>query len=248
MEAENAETRHVNADMPSTNPVDDHLSVAQTPRHRSVLRGAWLWRMLFWPVYVFCSSWIRVRTQGQEHIDRGRGGLFLINHQSFLDPLLVAVMLTRPVCYLARDNLFRIPILGWILRNTHVIPISRVAARGGSIRFAIEQIEAGFLVGIFPEGTRSPDDEVRSFRPGFIAVVRRTTQPIYPVGIAGFNRIMPRGAWFIRPGRVQVVYGPPLTADEVCQFQTGRDDAALCELARSRVAECAKLAAEMLKQ
>lgn len=246
MDAQNSTTKPASTDVPGTNLANDDQTVAPSPTRRAIPRAKFLWRMLHWPVYFFCCSWIRVRTQGQEHIDNGRGGLFLINHQSFVDPILVAVMLTRPVSYLARDNLFRIPILGWILRHTHVIPISRESARGGSIRVAIEQLEAGHLVGIFPEGTRSADDEVHRFRPGFIAIVRRTTQPIYPVGIAGFNRIMPRGAWFIRPGRVQVVYGAPLSADEVIKFRNGRDDAALCELARSRVAECAKLAAEVL--
>jgi 1-acyl-sn-glycerol-3-phosphate acyltransferase len=184
--------------------------------------------MFYWPFYLLCCTWIRVRTQGQEQIDNTRGGLFLINHQSFLDPLLVAVKLSRPVSYLARDNLFRIPIIGSVLRNTHVIAISREAARGSSIRVAIEQLEAGFLVGIFPEGTRSAGNEVGRFRPGFVAIARRTTQPIYPVGIAGFYRLLPKGAWFIRPGRVQVVYGAPLTEEEVSQFRTSRDDHALC--------------------
>lgn len=246
MEDEHSSTGHVKSDLPGTNSANRERQVAQAPTVRAVPRASFLWRILLRPVRLFCSSWIRVRIHGQEQIDNDRGGLFLINHQSFVDPILVAVMLTRPVSYLARDSLFRIPILGWILRHTHVIPISREAARGGSIRAAIEQMEAGFLVGMFPEGTRSSDDDVHHFRPGFIAIVRRTTQPIYPVGIAGFNRIMPRGAWFIRPGRVQVVYGPPLTADEVSQFQSGRDDAALCELARSRVAECAHSAARLL--
>jgi 1-acyl-sn-glycerol-3-phosphate acyltransferase len=249
MDAENSSPAPVNAGVSGTNSADDPvLPAAHLPKHEAIARAAFLWRMLRWPFLVFCSTWIRVRASGQEHIDHSRGGLFLINHQSFLDPMLVAVRLTRPISYLARDNLFRIPILGWILRNTHVIPISREAARGGSIRIALEQLDAGFLVGIFPEGTRSIDDEVHRFRPGFIAIVRRATQPIYPVGIAGFNRVMPKGAWFIRPGRVQIVYGTPFTADEVSQFQSVRDDAALCELARSRVAECAKLAATLLSE
>ena len=248
MEAQNSSAKSVSSDLSETSAPDEGLSHARIRKQSAGPSGTFLWRMLHWPVYYFCCSWIRVRIQGQEHIDHSQGGLFLINHQTFLDPLLVAVKLTRPVSFLARDNLFRIPILGWVLRNTHVIPISREAARGGSIRVATEQLEVGFLVGIFPEGTRSADDDVHRFRPGFIAIVRRTNQPIYPVGIAGVNRIMPRGAWFIRPGRVQVVFGPPLTADEVGQFQTGSDDATLCELARSRVADCAAMAAGLLKR
>lgn len=213
---------------------------------------AWHHRNLCWRVihvlfFLFCRSWIRLRATGQENIDNTRGGLFLINHQSFLDPLLVAVLLSRPVSYLARDSLFKVPLVGWILKSTYVIPISREAARGGSIRVAMERLDSGFLVGIFPEGTRSLTDEVRSFRPGFLALARRSRQPIYPVGIAGANRAMPKGAWWIRPVRIEVVYGAPLDAHELSRLQDDKDDAALAEMARFRVAECASKAERLLK-
>ncbi len=207
--------------------------------------GVWrFFHVLFWFV---CRTWLRVSIAGQERLDHQRGGLLLINHQSFLDPLLVAVMLKRPVSFLARDSLFRVPVVGWILRKTYVIPISREAARGGSIRVAMERLDQGFLVGIFPEGTRSRDDQVQDFRPGFLALARRTNQPIYPVGLAGPGRVMPRGAWFVRPGRIQVVYGEPLSEEDLQQLHDGNDDKALCQLARDRVALYASHAAQLLR-
>jgi len=211
-----------------------------------VLRPNLLWRLLRIPFWIFCHCWIRLRIHGHERIDSTRGGLFLVNHQSFLDPLLLAVFLNRPVSYLARDSLFRVPVVGWILRNTYVIPISREAARGGSIRIAVDRLESGFLVGIFPEGTRSANGEVRTFRPGFLALARRTQQPIYPVGIVGADKIMPRGAWWIRSGRVQVVFGSPLSVSDLEQLQTSKDDGELCQLARDRVAACTEMAHQLL--
>jgi 1-acyl-sn-glycerol-3-phosphate acyltransferase len=211
-----------------------------------VLRGSLLWRIFRVPYWVFCHLWLRLKVSGHEHLDHTRGGLLLVNHQSFLDPLLVAVFLGRPVSFLARDNLFRVPVLGWILRKTHVIPISREAARGGSIRVALERLESGFLVGIFPEGTRSPDGQVHKFRPGFLALARRTQQPIYPVGVVGADQVMPRGAWWIRPGRVQIVFGSPLNADELRQLSELSDDSRLCEMARQRVAQCTLEARQLL--
>ena len=183
-----------------------------------------------------------------EHLEDSKGGVFLINHQSLLDPIIAAVLLRRPVSFLARDSLFRIPVLGWILRRTYVIPISREAARGGSIRTAIERLDEGFIVGMFPEGTRSSGTDIRKFRPGFLAVIRRTEQPVYPVGIAGTDNCLPRGAWFVRPGRVKVVYGAPLSPEETQQLHdSDRDDAELCELVRLKVAECVQQAAGMLQ-
>ncbi len=205
-----------------------------------------LWRALRWPCSVLGLTWLRVKCSGLENVDHTKGGLLLINHQSFLDPLLVALWLTRPVSYLARDSLFKVPVLGWLLRHTYVIPISREAARGGSIRLALEYLEQGYLIGIFPEGTRSSSMEVGAFRPGFLAMVRRTKQPVYPVGIAGSGYVMPRGAWFIRPGKIQIVYGAPFTLDELVSVQSGAD-AAFCEQARQRVSACVALAQAQLK-
>ena len=206
-----------------------------------------LWRLVRVPFWLFCKSWVRLRVVGREQIDSTRGGLFLINHQSFLDPLFVAVFLGRPVSYLDRDNLFLIPVIGWILRKTHVIPISREAARGGSIRLALERLESGFLVGIFPEGTRTSDGKVGDFRPGFLALARRTQQPIYPVGIVGADRVMPRSSNWIRPGRVDIIFGAPFTPAELNQLHDSNDDGALCRLARSRVEACTQQSSLIVK-
>jgi 1-acyl-sn-glycerol-3-phosphate acyltransferase len=213
---------------------------------RAVLKPNWIWRMLHPPVWLFCRLWFRIRADGVQHLDHTRGGLLLINHQSFLDPILAAVLLSRPVSYLARDSLFKVPCLGWLLRRTHVIPISRESVRGGSIRTGVERLEEGFLVGIFPEGTRSSLDSVNAFRPGFLALVRRTDQPIYPVAIAGANRAFPRGAWFIRPRRIQIVYGPPFSAEECEQLRQGTDDKALAEMARQKVVACHQQAMSLI--
>ena len=207
-----------------------------------------LWRLIRVPFWLFCKTWVRLRVVGREHIDSTRGGLFLVNHQSFLDPLFVAVFLGRPVSYLARDNLFRVPVIGWILRNTHVIPISREAARGGSIRIALERLESGFLVGIFPEGTRTSDGKVGDFRPGFLALARRTQQPIYPVGIVGADRVMSRNSKWIRPGRVDVVIGAPFTPDELRQLHESEDDKALCLMARNKVEICTQQSSLSVKK
>lgn len=211
-------------------------------------KASWLWRLIRVPFWLFCKSWVQLRVVGREHIDTNRGGLFLVNHQSFLDPLFVAVFLGRPVSYLARDSLFRVPVIGWILRNTHVIPISREAARGGSIRVALERLESGFLVGIFPEGTRTSDGKVGDFRPGFLALARRTQQPIYPVGIVGADRVMPRSSKWIRPGRVDVIIGAPFSQDDLRQLHDSEDDKALCRLARNKVEICTQQSSLIVKK
>lgn len=195
-----------------------------------------LWNLIHILVYLPLRCWVRTRVIGKENLIDESGGVLIANHQSFLDPLFVAVRLKRPVSYLARDSLFRVPLIGWIVRNTFVIPISRTAFRGGSIRTALQRLESGFLVGIYPEGTRSSGQPSR-FKPGFLSLVRRTPAPVYPVAIIGADRAMPRGAWLIRPTVVTVVYGKPLTPAERELLIDGEDDRALAEMMRQKVSE-----------
>lgn len=199
-------------------------------------RRNFAWNMIHLIVYVPLRFWVRTRVVGKENLIEDRGGILIANHQSYLDPLFVAVRLKRPVSYLARDSLFKVPLIGWVVRNTFVIPISRTAFRGGSIRTALQRLTSGFLVGIYPEGTRSSGEPSR-FKPGFLSLVRRTEEPIYPVAIIGADKAMPRGAWFVRPVAVTVVYGKPLTEAERAELRDGEDDKALARMMQAKVAE-----------
>ncbi|MCC7423445.1 MAG: 1-acyl-sn-glycerol-3-phosphate acyltransferase [Planctomycetaceae bacterium] len=190
---------------------------------------------------------MRYRVRGLEHIPAAGGGLILVNHQSFLDPLLVGLPLSRPISFVARDNLFHIPVIGWILRKTYVMPINREAASTASIREAVGRIRHGFLVGIFPEGTRSDTAEVGPFKPGFLALLRRSNRPVYPVGIAGGNDVMPRGPLRLRPRRICVVFGTPLETDELERISAAGDAALIGEL-RERVVRCAQQAADWKRE
>lgn len=195
-----------------------------------------VWRAIQLPTSIFFRVWAPLKVEGLEHIDPDQPGLIVSNHQSFLDPLLLAVRMTRPVSYVARDTLFKIPFIGWVLRNTYVTPISRTAARAATIRAAIGRLEEGFLVGIFPEGTRQIGD-VADFRPGVTAVLKRSSVPVYPVGIAGADRVWPKGTWFIRPRRIRVVFGPPISRAKIDSLSKAESKSELADYVRDRVIE-----------
>lgn len=201
------------------------------------LRRNAYWRILqFIMQNIFCV-WLGYRARGLERLPPTGGALFLINHQSYVDPLLVGLPLTRPVSYLARDNLFGVPVIGHILKNTYVMPINREAASTASLREAIRRIDAGFYVGIFPEGTRTLDGRVGEFKPGFLALLRRTEVPVIPVGIAGAFESYPKGRPFPWPGRVRVVFGEPLDRARLEAFGKGDGDA-LLDYVREQVVTC----------
>lgn len=218
-----------------------------TPPHNSLSEdlGDPLTRNRTWRAFQILMQsvsffWLRFQARGIERLPKTGGALLIINHQSFLDPLLVGLPLQRPVSFLARDSLFRVPVVGWILRNTYVVPINRDAASTAALRESIRRMQAGFLVGIFPEGTRSADGNVGEFKPGFLSLVRRTGLPVCPVGVAGAYEAMPRGATIARPGIVRVVYGEPIPAEVFAD--RSRDDA-LQQLVRDAVIACQQEAA-----
>ena len=186
----------------------------------------------------FFCFWLGYRSRGHQQLEDAGGGLVLANHQSFLDPLLVGLPLHRPISFLARDSLFRIPVVGGILRATYVMPISREAASSASLRETIRRMQHGYLVGVFPEGTRTETGEVGLFKPGFVALVRRAKLPVYPVGIAGGFQALGRKSWFLKPSRVRVVVGEPITLEELEQFASRDQDQALIDHVRRRIVEC----------
>src|SRR5215207_9434188 len=122
----------------------------------SPLRRNWIWLSFQVAMRIIFAVWLRYRARGLEHVPATGGGLILANHQSFLDPLMIGLPLHRPVSFLARENLFQVPVIGWILRRTYVMPINQMAGTSG-LRELLKRLDKGFLVGIFPEGSRSPD-------------------------------------------------------------------------------------------
>jgi len=200
-------------------------------------RRNWVWSVIQIVLRLAFALWLRYRARGHDKITHRGGMLLIINHQSFLDPLLVGLPLRRPVSFLARDNLFRVPFVGWVLRNTYVLPINRESAATGALREMIARLKAGFWVGIFPEGTRSADGSLGEIKPGFLAMLRRANVPVCPVGIAGADHALGRNHKIPHLSTVRVVFGDPISAEQVAEtLKLG--ETALLDLIRSRLEEC----------
>ncbi len=212
------------------------LPVVRLPLPHPLQRNC-VWFTLQQICQLLFTIWFRFRAHGIENVPPS-GALLLINHQSFLDPLLVGLPLRRPVSYLARENLFRVPVLGWLLKRTYVMPISRESASTESLRESLRRMEHGFLVGIFPEGTRSLDGRLRELKPGFVALIRRVNVPVIPVAVAGAYEAFPRGAWFPRPSKIRVVYGPPLDPARLVELSQKGREAELVDWSRDSIQAC----------
>ena len=132
------------------------------------------------------------------------------NHVTFADPPLVTIPIHRPVFYMAWDKLFDVPGLAWLIRRLRAFPVDIEAADSRATREAVRLLDAGEAVMIFPEGGRSPDGRLQRFKTGAFRLACSRGVPILPVTIVGGHESWPPGRLLPRPGRLTIIYHPPL--------------------------------------
>jgi 1-acyl-sn-glycerol-3-phosphate acyltransferase len=148
------------------------------------------------------------------------------NHASFLDPPLVGSGVRRGINYLARENLFRFPVMGWVLRQWQVVPVDRDGGGAVGLRAILDRLLAGGAIILFPEGTRTRDGQLQPARSGIGLTVIKSTAPVVPVRVFGMFEAYGRHLRFPRPRRVAVKYGQPM------HFEQLRAEAKVCSKAR----------------
>ena len=135
-----------------------------------------------------------VQAFGTHRLPERGGCLVAATHQSFLDPVFVGLALRRQLCYLARDSLFRAPLLGPLIRALGAHPVARGRASSrDALRRSAEILDDGRALIIFPEGTRSSDGRIQPLKRGAAMVARRSQVPILPVLVVGTHGVWPRG-------------------------------------------------------
>lgn len=188
-------------------------------RRRLPDRGAW--SIFFWWIIVRSvvrvAMWLvyRLRCRNRARIPRSGPALYVSNHQSHLDPPIVGC-LTGPLACLARADLLTVPFWGPVMHQIGAIPIDRDRGDAGAMRAALEVLQAGGRVLVFPEGTRTRDGSIGTFRPGLLVLVKRTGAPVVPIAIEGAHAAWPIGRKYPRlRGRIAVTAGDPIPAAEL---------------------------------
>ncbi|MFW6107509.1 MAG: lysophospholipid acyltransferase family protein [bacterium] len=160
------------------------------------------------------TLFFRIRVWGAGHVAREGGVVLASNHASFLDPPAVGLGLPRPIWYMARASLFRVPGFRQLIEALNALPIERGGADRRAVRRAVELLRGGGALLVFPEGTRSRDGRVGRFGAGFAMMAARAGVPVVPVALAGTFEAWPRHRALPRAGRVAVAFGEPVGPPE----------------------------------
>jgi glycerol-3-phosphate dehydrogenase (NAD(P)+) len=157
----------------------------------------------------FFHVYFRMRRIGMEHVPKTGPVIFAANHRSFLDPFLIAMLTRRPVYYVAKKELFERPSQAWLLNRLGAFPVERETGDRQSMATARAILERGDCVVIFPEGTRVRRGPLQAPRRGVGRLALETGAPVVPVAVIGTDRV--RRRWLIRPCRIRLRAGRPLT-------------------------------------
>lgn len=198
---------------------------------RSVFGVLFWWTFIAKIVHLFFIAFYGIKRRGKENVPRTGAHIYVANHQSHYDPPIVGVLVRdRPFSSLARASLFHNPAFSWLIRSLGAVPIEQGRGDAGAIRTAIQELEAGRCVLIFPEGSRSPDGLVHPFQRGVMLLLRKAQVPVVPVALEGAFDIWPahrkKPRW---SGRLAVRAAPPIPYDELMK---DGPDAALERLRR----------------
>ena len=166
----------------------------------------------FWGKSILVVSGVKVCVKGLSNIDLSAPYIYMPNHQSNFDIPVLLGHLTVQFRWLAKMELFKIPIFGRAMRKAGYISIDRYHRESAieSLKVAANKIKNGVSVLIFPEGTRSRDGKIQPFKKGGFVMAIDSGIPIVPVVITGTRAIMPKGRFRVYPGHVSMVIHKPI--------------------------------------
>src|SRR5215208_905990 len=173
--------------------------------------------VVYWTARALLQPWFhlyfRLRRLGREHVPDGGPIIFAANHRSFIDPFLIGTLVRRPIYYVAKKELFRRRWQAWILNALGAFPVDRGASDAEMVATARAILARGDCVVIFPEGTRIRPGSLGRPKRGVGRLALETGAPVVPVAVIGTESV--RKGWRIRPHKVRIRVGSPLTFPKV---------------------------------
>jgi 1-acyl-sn-glycerol-3-phosphate acyltransferase len=171
----------------------------------------------FWGRICLFLAGLKIEVKGSENIPPDGPAIYVSNHQSNFDIPIIYSGLPIPFNWLAKKELFKIPLFGLGMKRNGNIPIDRSNRKTTihSIIIAAQRIKEGTSVVIFPEGTRTPDGDLQEFKKGALLIAAKAQVPVVPIVIHGSYIIQPKDRWRIEPGTVVLEILPPLPTNDL---------------------------------
>jgi len=169
-----------------------------------------LWKCLQVVARVLTTLLFDLKVYGRRHVPARGGVLIVSNHQSALDPVVLAVRLSRPMNYLAKSELFQYRCFTRLLRVVNAFPVRQGAGDVRAVKETIQRLQEGHLMNVYPEGARTLDGEIGPMQKGVALIIERARVAVVPAVIVGAFEAWPiqRRVFTCRPIRIQ--YGPPM--------------------------------------
>lgn len=229
------------SDLSAEEVIDQIAAAAKKIRSRKKFEPMkFSYALVYRSVRAFFKLFFRLRIYGLSHFKHG-AAIIAANHASFFDPPVISVSCPEEVHFLARESLFRIPLLGRLIRILNTHPVSRDSSDASTFRQLIQLLQQGQKVILFPEGKRSSDGKLQPLEKGLSFLVYKAHCSIQPVYVAGTREAWMRGRKFPRLfGKISCVFGSPIEWDEFVEFEkreameriTERTEAAILSLQR----------------
>lgn len=146
-------------------------------------------KVIFLPI-IYLLFWPKV--EGIENFPKDARVIVYSNHTSNFDPIVLGVLMPRKIHFMAKEELFRIPIFGTIIKHLGAFPIKRGKVDISAIKHSLQILRSEEVLGMFPEGTRSESGEIQSFANGIAAIALRSESCVLPVAIIGGYRCFRR--------------------------------------------------------
>jgi 1-acyl-sn-glycerol-3-phosphate acyltransferase len=184
-----------------------------------------------WNRHLLWLARITVCVKGREKLKSKTCYVFFSNHQSALDIPILYAAIRYPLVFIAKKELFRIPIMGWGMKGMGHIVLDRSNPRKarGALNLAVKRLKKSSLsLVLFPEGTRSVDGILGDFKQGSFALALEAGVSVVPVTIEKANKLLPKKGILIRSGTVSVTIGDPIDPK-------GMDKGALSAMVRSEI-------------
>lgn len=157
-------------------------------------------------LFAISKIFYRMEIIGQENLPSTGSVIVVANHASLMDPIFMGCSLKRQVCFMAKDQLFKVPFLGQIIRWLGAFPVKRGVGDRGALSSALRVLAQERVLGIFPEGRRYKDGEIHPLRPGAALLAMESGSPILPMYIVNSHRLRA-----LRFPKIRVIIGAPIT-------------------------------------